>query len=1023
MNLSTGTLLGHYRIDLPLGAGGMGEVYRATDTRLDRPVAIKLLTAEIAAGPDGLRRFHLEARAASSLNHPHILVVHDVGDAGGRPFLVTELVEGRTLRQRLEEGPLSVREAIDLGLQMLGALAAAHARGIVHRDIKPENIMVRPDGYVKVLDFGLAKLAVPDDGGAQTELHTTPGLVVGTPGYMAPEQIAGEVVDFRADQFAFGVLMYELLAGRPPFRRSSALLSAAAVVTETPEPLARLRPDLPPPLWWAIERCLAKQMEARYADTGELHRELATIRGRLSDVRPPAPPVVATNLPASTTSLVGRETDAHAVRTLLTKDEVRWVTLTGPGGVGKTRLALHVAREMSEAFAGATYFIPLAGVSDADQLLATLARTLEVRVGAGEPPLPALIRHVRALQAALLLVLDNFEHVAAAAVQVALLVEGCEAVKVLATSRARLNISAEQEFEVSPLPLPDARVAARARAVADVPAVQLFVERARAARSGFELTDHNAEAVAEICRALDGLPLAIELAAARVKLLPPESLRTRIAGRSLSLDGGARDRPERQQTLRAAIDWSYELLSQEEQRLFRRLGVFVGGWTIEAAEAVCGAREDLGLDVFDGLSSLVDKSLVRMRATSSGEPRFFMLATIREYALERLELEGEAADTRRALAAYGLVLAEEPAPDAAAQAAWLALCEVEHRNLRAAIDHLVESGQSEWAIRLTSALLPFWQAGARLREGRDALSRALAIAAEDSTTRARALFALGTIADSMGELPHAETLMNQALAIFRASDDGPGQGVVLNALGVVYHRMERFEDARRSLSEAVGVWRGLGREQAALRSLANLASVAFDAGDTVQAAELYRETRAQCESAGDAAGAAWAVSGEARVEHFRQDYAAARALYEEALARFERVQDNWGVGDSLLALGVIAGERGEPDVSIDRLARARDICRDVGDIRGMVRLIEAFAYLAAHAGQAEHALALAGAAAAQRRALGTPLPAQQQARLDAALDEARRQVDPARAGAAWMQGWSLSADEAVALAFAGAGHD
>jgi predicted ATPase len=1012
-----GRTVGNYCFEARIGAGGMGDVYRARDIRLGRSVAIKLLPGRMARDAERFERFQTEARAASSLNHPHILVVHDVGDVDGRPFIVTELVEGRTLRDVMEERPIGVREAIQVATQIAGALAAAHTRGIVHRDIKPENIMVRPDGYLKVVDFGLAKFSVASASGDDTRMLTNAGVLMGTPEYMSPEQASGQAVDFRSDQFSLAVLLYELLAGRRPFRRESLVQTAAAVITDVPEPLARVRPDLPPPLWWAIERCLEKRKEDRYQSTEELHRELVMIQGRLSDIRPAVTSLPAANLPVPSTSLVGRDAEAAAVRGLLERPDVRWVTLTGPGGVGKTRLAIHVAREMSRAFADATYFVPLAGVADGDQLVSLLLQLFEVRQGGGDDPLIPLTRHLRTSGASVLLVLDNFEHLASAAVRLAPLLEQCEQVKVLASSRARLHLSAEHEYQLSPLPLPE-KAAGGARAAGAIPAVQLFVERARAARAGFTLTDENARAVSQICLALDGLPLAIELAAARVKMLPPDALLARLSGKSLSLDGGARDRPARQQTLRATIDWGYELLTAAEQRLFRRLGVFADGWTLESAEAVCDAREDLGVDTFDGISSLIDKSLVRPIVSTYPEPRFTMLSTLREYARERLDAAGEWHDVRKAHAAYCLVVAEEGSDQTSSPAPWSSLIDVEYSNIRAAIDYLVDTRQTQWALRLCTAVLPFWQERARLTEGRDALSRALALTDDDlSVVRARAMFALGAIVHPMGDPESCQKLESDALAIYRALGDRAGQAVSLNALGVSYHGARRYADARIALDEALEIWRALGRKDAFARTLANVAAVALDVGDLEEAIELYRETRKRCEEAGDATGAAWAINGEARAQHFRHDRQLAVTLYEHALQHFERLRDDWGAGDTLAALGVLAGEDGRDEIALHRLSGAQAAFARAGDARGTPRVVEAFAHLAAHRKQGERALVLAGAAAAMRHSLGAPLPESQHARLEATLDAVRRSLEPEQAAIAWMHGWSLTPDDAVRLAF------
>jgi predicted ATPase len=1013
-----GRLIGTYRVESRIGRGGMGDVYRAHDTRLDRPVALKLLSSGFSGDAERMRRFQSEVRAASSLNHPHILVVHDLGDVDGRPFMVTELVEGQTLRERLAAGPLTMRDTLAIAAQIASALSAAHGRAIVHRDIKPENIMVRPDGYVKVLDFGLAKLApAGPPGEGATGAFTNPGMVMGTPQYMSPEQARGQDVDFRSDQFSFGVLVYELTTGRSPFARASAVETAAAVITDTPEPILRLRPETPAPLVWAIERCLAKNRDDRYSSTADLDRDLASVHQRIAEAPAHTLAGPPSNLPPMGTPLVGREADLTAVAAMLRQDDVRWVTLTGPGGVGKTRLSIDVAASLTNEFAGATYFVPLASLTDPSLVPSAIARALDVKALGNEGPLAAL-KHYFAAAPPTLLVVDNYEHVADAAAAVAELLDVSRTLKVLATSRAGLHVAPEHEFQVATLGLP---VHERARDVADLaatPAVALFIERARAARADFVLNAENAKAVAAICTSLDGLPLAIELAAARVKVLPPNALLAHLEGKRLSLTGAARNLPARQQTLRQTIDWGYELLAPAEQRLFRRLSVFAGGWTLEAAEAVCDARQDLGLDVFEGISSLVDKSLVRPADTSSSEARFTMLATIREYGVERLTAAGELDSSRQAHAAYCLILAEEGnTNDAAEQLRWLELCDREHANLLIAIEFLIGSRQKEWALRLCSALLPFWQGRAHFAEATDRLTRALRLAdgAAPTEARTRATFALGTMWATMGEWAKAIPAHEEVLSASRALGDQRGLAVALNAIATCYYLSQRSDQSEAPYAEALSIFRGLGDDQAVARTLSNIAGMALERGEIARAAALLQEVRASCQRLGDTAGEAWAFNFEAQVELRRGDRTAANHLYSEALTRFRTMRDTWGAGDSLLAMGHMACDTGAGDEARRRFEEAHAVFTEVADIRGLVRVIEAFARLAAEDRDAVRALKLAGAAAALRQRLGTPLPPAPRQILDQALEKVRHGTN---VGSAWMDGWAMSTEDAVHYAVA-----
>ncbi|HUO35127.1 MAG TPA: protein kinase [Candidatus Acidoferrum sp.] len=1023
MLLSSGSRLGPYEILAPLGSGGMGEVYRARDTRLDRSVAIKILPVEFSSHSERLHRFHREARSASALNHPNIVTIYELGQDGSTHYIAMELIEGSTLRDLLSAGSLPIRRAILIAAQVAEGLAKAHAAGIAHRDIKPANLMISQDGFVKILDFGLAKPAapaeLPSDGRTLSAADTRPGLIIGTPEYMSPEQAAGLDLDFRSDQFSFGLVLYEMITGKRPFSRPTVAETLVAILREQPEPVNAHAPDAPAPLCWVVERCLSKEPEKRYANTQDIARELTAMRERFSE-KPAAPSQPHPgNIPVQRTGFVGREKEISAARELLLSKSVRLVTITGPGGIGKTRLAVEVASSLAGNFSGGVHFVPLSGLTDPNLIASAIVQALEIREAAGFSPLEVLRKALQdSFSAPLLLLLDNFEHLIQAAPTVAKLLEMSPNLKILVTSRSALHIYGEHEFPVPALGVPDPRSSSSSiDLLSQYPAVALFVQRAAAARPNFELDSQNASAIIEICARLDGLPLAIELAAARLKVLSPASLRTRLASRLQMLTGGARDLPQRQQTLRAAIDWSYDLLTPAEQTLFRRLSVFVGGCTLEGAEAVCDTKGDLGIDLLDGICSMVDKSLIQQLEQPNGEFRFVMLETIREYAREKLAASGEEATARRAHAAYFLVLAEEVAVEEsdAKKPEWLDRFKLDHDNFRAAIACLIEARDADWGLRLGGALFRFWEQGEYFAEGSDSLTKLLQIQGANVPTKAlaRAIFGAGVLAGEQRDFPAAEAYMHQSLAISRQLNDPQGVAVSLNALAVLSREHGNIPASHTLFEESLAQWREIGDRMAVARSLSNLANILRMEGDFSRSVALHQESLLIFQELGDRMGVAWSHNYQGDVARETGNSDAAQKLYEQGLSIFLEIADPWGTARTLSDLGTLARERGDCAAACSYFRESLTIFRDLEHNRGVARLLECFACLAAVQHQPQRALRLAGAAAALRQNIGTPLMATEQAQLEAVLDSARQALPDSSSGAAWLEGWGMPLEKAI----------
>ncbi|MDV6244860.1 protein kinase domain-containing protein [Rhodococcus opacus] len=979
-----------------IGRGGFGVVYRCTQAELDRTVAVKVLTVEL--DDENKARFFREQQAMGRLTgHPNIVNILQVGATdSGLPYIVMPYHPQDSLEARVRKGgPLPLDQVLRVGVKMAGAVESAHRLGILHRDVKPGNILLSEYGEPELADFGIAHIS----GG----FETATGAVTGSPAYTAPEVLGGDPPSPAADVYGLGATLFSALTGHAAFERRGGEQVVAQFLRITTQPVPDLREHgIPEDVSGTIARAMSRtpgQRPATAADFGEQLRALQRDHGFPVDemalraeadaqgdgeqptslgVRgSPAPSTggATGRLPLELTSFVGRRHELTEAKNLLAGS--RLVTLTGIGGVGKTRLAMRVAASVQRDYADGVRLVELGELRDESSLVDAVAAAVGVRDHSARPVREVLIEFLVLRE--VLLVLDNCEHVVDAAAELAeTLLRVCPELRILATSREPLVIGGEAVLRVPPLAVPDPGRRTSLRGLPKYDAVTLFAERGAAAVPGFALTEGNSVTVAGICHRLDGLPLPIELAAARLRAMSPEQILERLTDRYTLLTRGSRGAPTRQQTLRLCIDWSFELCIAGEQLVWGRVAVFAGSFELDAAEQVCGEGIDPD-ELLDTLTSLVEKSIL-IREEHGSVVRFRILETLREYGYEKLEQTGKGIALRRRHRDWyeALALDAETEWISARQLDWIARLKREQPNLREALEFCIDDDPAA-GLRTAAALYWFWLSQGLYNEGRRWLDRLLVRQSGPPTLEwVKGLFCDSVMANVQGDLRVGAALVEEGRVLTAQTDDRMIRALVDCADGMLALYNGDLTAACPYLETALAEFSERGE----------------------RALEI---------SVGYGLGLAYGLSGltQQSIE-----------CHERVLATTEKYGERMYRSYSLWALAIVVWRQGDTDRSVQLLEQSLELTRQVHSPRIATAGLEALAWIACELDDAPRSAVLLGAAEELARSMGTPAVMFSNLRVYQIECEsrAREKIGDKAFGAAHRRGQGLGFDAAIAYA-------